>query len=184
MKHLLYFFFMLAAIPAISQEIEWAPLTREVQINTSDSLIKARIMINPTDFKVVDEYHYYWHSKGQINKNMGGYTGDILHGTYLVLDSEKRMITQGQFNEGLKDGTWKRWFSNGNLRSIENWKDSRLNGEFKTYSAEGELLSIENYKNGIVVNKEDKTFKIFSSSNKETSDSIPEPTTNPELQQD
>jgi antitoxin component YwqK of YwqJK toxin-antitoxin module len=161
MKYIFFISLVTISFALKGQEAEWQPFTREIKIEYTDSIARARIMINPAELKVEDENIYYWHTKGQINKNMGGYSGDILHGVFHVFDLENRMITQGQFDEGLKEGTWKRWYSNGNLKSVMVWKKSRLNGEAKFFSKTGELTKVMQYKDGLVVDKEDKTLSIF-----------------------
>lgn len=143
---LLHLSFVLAG-----QSADWQPFTREVVISSEDSVIRANILIMPVELKLEDELFYYWYNKGQINRNMGGYSGDLLSGDYLVFDNNKNMITRGAFYYGLKDGTWKYWYHDGNIKRIENWEMGRLDGEIKIYNKSRGILKTVYYKDGLKI---------------------------------
>lgn len=42
----------------------------------------------------------------------------------------------------------KKWYDNGQLLYIENWKDGKMNGEWKVWYPNGRLMCIHNWKDG------------------------------------
>lgn len=52
---------------------------------------------------------------------------------------------KGSFNQGLKTGVWKRWFEDGKLESIQDWKDGEKEGMLTVYNEEGKIIREYNY---------------------------------------
>ncbi len=160
---------VLIKLPA--QQIEWEPLSREIKIDFPDSTIRAKALLRSDQVKINNYYMYYWFQKDQLNRNAGGYSGELLQGQYMVFDNQNRLITLGQFDSGLKTGTWKYWYSNGNLRMIQNWKNSSLDGEVMHFDRAGEITAYYEYKNGKCVKNKSLTDKFFNSSRSSDQDS-------------
>lgn len=143
-RYLILLLFVVVGINNLwSQEIEWQPLTREIVINTGDTMVRARIVINSEKIKPSQELIYYWFNNGLINRNMGGYSGKLLHGSYQVFDKWQTMVVQGDFNMGLRDGEWKYWYTNGNLKRIESWKKGKKSNKVILFDEQGKLLKQE-----------------------------------------
>ena len=72
------------------------------------------------------------------------------------------LLSQGEFKYGLKNGKWKSWYTSGELKRIENWKDGLLDGEMKYLSETGEVYLTKQFKKGTEISS-DKSFlnKIF-----------------------
>lgn len=148
------------------QSLEWQPLTREIVVDQGDSILRFRVLIKQDQIKVYSNRDYYWHNKGQINKNQGDYAGELLHGDYQVFDADKKLITKGQFDSGLKTGTWKKWNSEGITIRIENYSKGLLNGTLQIFDNLGNLIEERDYHDGNLVQSDNKTFKIFKSEEK------------------
>ena len=56
---------------------------------------------------------------------------------------------KGQIQDGKKEGTWVRYYSNGQLFSVSNYKTGRKNGAWITYNNEGHLIEKGQYKNDL-----------------------------------
>jgi uncharacterized protein len=54
-------------------------------------------------------------------------------------------------NKGLKQGGWKEFYANGNIKSEKTFKDDMLNGYYKEYDNRGKLVLTMLYDNGSVV---------------------------------
>lgn len=171
MRYFALSIFVFINLFARAQKIELIPITREVIISTQDSTIRANVLIKEEKLVVNDRKNYHWHNKGQININKGGYSGELLHGEYLVFDKQKRMITQGTFEYGLLDGKWKYWYQNGNLKSVQTYQNGILHGEQMIYDNEGTLVTYNNFKDGKLVIEEEK---IFGKEKKENPDQVPD----------
>jgi len=174
MKFILSLLIVIPFLNINAQQYDWQPLTREVVISQGDSTIRAKILIKQENVNANENYMYYWHNKGRVNNNAGGYAGELLHGEYLVFDSQKRLITQGMFEDGLKEGIWKHWHPNGQLEWMQTYHKGLFDGEQKIFDVSGNLIAETNYKNGRLVAKEDKSFKITKWGNaKSETDTIP-----------
>ncbi|MGD2034795.1 MAG: hypothetical protein PVF73_07055 [Bacteroidales bacterium] len=144
-----------------SQGAEWQPMIREIVVKHKDSTVRAHILIHKENIKTSDRLMYYWYNQDKINKNMGGYSGDLLQGEYLVFDNNDNLITQGNFDRGLKHGTWKRWNPDGILKLSAGYHYGLLDGEVKLFDAAGNLYSIKEYKAGEEQMKETGKLKIW-----------------------
>lgn len=60
-------------------------------------------------------------------------------------------VTINRFQDSLKNGIWKEFYSNGKLRVEENYALGKLHGLYKEYSLTGELITTHRYANGILV---------------------------------
>lgn len=49
---------------------------------------------------------------------------------------------------GKKNGEWKKWWSNGNLRKHYICKNGKLHGKLKIWSSNGNLINCHLYENG------------------------------------
>ncbi|MCB2196752.1 MAG: hypothetical protein KQH79_12895 [Bacteroidetes bacterium] len=143
--------------------------TRTVLISAPDSIIKAKIRNTKTDFKIYDELKYYWFANDKIGYNRGGVNGNALHGTYTVYDAENRLMTQGEFRNGLKFGKWKTWYKNGELKSVENYKEGLKQDIQRYYNTNGEIEKEVEYKKGVKVDKNNDSFlkKLFKNKEQE-----------------
>ena len=55
---------------------------------------------------------------------------------------------QGQFTDGKKDGEWKIYFKDGQLKTKGKYKDGNQHGMFEEYYRNGQLFKKGNYING------------------------------------
>nr|WP_319511363.1 hypothetical protein [uncultured Draconibacterium sp.] len=95
---------------------------------------------------VEDDATYYWFANGEIHKNTGGYSGQLLQSIYQKTTFGGSLIEQGSFKDGLKDGVWKIWDLDGNLVKIENWKKGFKNGKSYYINTNAEKEIITEYK--------------------------------------
>ncbi|MEN0052362.1 MAG: hypothetical protein AAGC65_01770 [Mucilaginibacter sp.] len=109
----------------------------QVRINDTDKTIRAGIEAVPSNPKTYPDLNYYWLGGGIIHQLQGGYSGQLLHGSYQEYDLRKNLRMQGTFQRGLKDGIWKTWNESGKLVSIVTWDKGWLTGPFTLYTTEG-----------------------------------------------
>ncbi len=117
------------------------PTYRDITIKTDSSYIYTQTLVKVVKIETVNNLRYYWYSNEKISSNTGGFAGSLLNGTYKVMSSDNRLIEQGLFVNGLKDGVWKYWYGNGNLKRIEVWKKGIQKPSPVEYDIEGNLLS-------------------------------------------
>ncbi|MFA6709196.1 MAG: toxin-antitoxin system YwqK family antitoxin [Fusobacterium sp.] len=76
------------------------------------------------------------------------------------------MVKKGKnrefYKNGKPDGKWIYFYSNGNIKSIENWKDGKLHGKYILYSSNGEKYLETKYKKGL----DNGNYKIYYSDGK------------------
>ena len=58
-----------------------------------------------------------------------------------------QFIFVGQYDDGLKNGKWINYFSNGQISSTTNYSKGKLNGLKEVYNKSGQLISKGNYDN-------------------------------------
>ena len=129
MRFILPIILLITCLP-VSGQIKNMNDTREIIIQSSDSIIKFEILTeNPKKQNPNDNIRYFWYHNNQLASNYGGFTGNLLHGNYELL-YEGRLITSGQFEYGLKSGTWYNWSNKGKVRNKIEYKKGIKDGHF------------------------------------------------------
>lgn len=140
--------FSVGSVEVISAQSDYSvPKTRELFLNFPDSMLKLNILAKPFQAKRLHNEIYYWYSSEMIFCNRGSFSGSLLHGRYCVYDKKKRLIQEGHFHYGLKEGIWKSWYENGELKSSVTWKKGSKYGEAVYYDKYGKMQQRANYKN-------------------------------------
>jgi hypothetical protein len=129
---------------------EFAPEkgTQEIIISRADSSVLFNVMRKAIKIQADADKEYYWYHQNKINRNRGGYFGKLLHGEYCSFDQEKRLISKGMFDKGLKVGTWLNWHDNGAVAVNANWKSGLLSGKVYEYYDTRSLKSVREFKKG------------------------------------
>ncbi|MDF2456904.1 MAG: hypothetical protein K0R51_2897, partial [Cytophagaceae bacterium] len=182
----------LIVLPAAAQKMPEVDALNRVILNHKDSIVYAHVL--PVDdhkkVKPKDKYRYYWYAAHDIKITRGGFDGKLLHGIYTEFYHDKELKVKGTFKKGLKKGSWKSWYRNGQLTEILHYKKGfrhgtftqfdqdgntickgkykkdKLNGRQKVYVSGGDVV-IKKYKNGKeIVAKPKKVKKISAKSNK------------------
>lgn len=65
--------------------------------------------------------------------------------TGMVVDGKDREF----YIKGKPDGKWLSFYSNGKIKSIENWKNGMLDGKYILYSERGKKMLETYYSNGV-----------------------------------
>ena len=124
------------------------PTKKQVKIINNDTIILAELLVNSIPVENINNYkRYYWCDKNEIKSNIGGFHGRLLHGKFELFKSNN-LVQLGQFNNGLKDGTWKSWRADGGYIEVIGWEDGLLEGESTKYHLNGNIKSIYNYEKG------------------------------------
>ncbi|MFW6222419.1 MAG: toxin-antitoxin system YwqK family antitoxin [Bacteroidota bacterium] len=122
---------------------------QNITVTRDDSIIQAHAITKDIDIKPNENTLYFWYIPNEIHWNEGGYTGNLLHGEYLLLDRDKNLLMEGYFNKGVKSKQWKQWYANGDLQSITEYKNGKKDGMHKIYSQNGDTILKEHYKKGV-----------------------------------
>lgn len=125
--------------------------SRRVYLNSEDSLTTIDLLIvDPVVKKIIPEGSYYWFKDNQIHKNIGGYSGQLLDGDYIVESKEGFLLKKGHYANGLRIGVWNEWHENGSKKSKFTYKEGQLIGRFSIWNNLGILTAYSIYKkNGI-----------------------------------
>ncbi len=92
---------------------------------------------------------YYWFKSGEIHSSVASAGGFVLHSDYTKYYRSNQLAEKGSFNYGLKNGLWKDWYTNGQLKQIVGWKNGVKNGKFATYDSIGNATQKGAYNNNI-----------------------------------
>ncbi len=86
-----------------------------------------------------------------------GLTRELIHGIVQIVYKyhndfliDREFINQTD-NKGIKQGVWREYFENDNIRTEENYKSGVLNGYTREYSQAGKLISSKFYENGKLI---------------------------------
>jgi hypothetical protein len=109
-------------------------LTRPVVVSQEGKQIHCRVLIEKMEMEPELKATYFWYHYNQILSNRGGYSGVLLHGEYRVYDGDSRLVEQGQFDRGKKQGEWKYWNQQGELVRTVDWKNGVQEGLDCKYS--------------------------------------------------
>ena len=157
MKKLLIIVLCLLSLPRLNAQIKKEKFhSREVIIQSGDTLIRANILTGEPEYKPSPYKRYFWYSKGIINSNIGGYGGKLLNGEYLAFINNK-LIEKGDFSKGLKSGIWQTWYLSGSYQKTINWKDGVLSGKYLNVAENGNIESVGFYKKGKFHSTQKKT---------------------------
>lgn len=146
MRKLLLLVLITLCCNVYAQKHDMDSQTRLVIVNQDDKDIHCRVLIDKAELQVDLKAEYYWYQNQQIRKNRGGYSGDLLHGMYKCYDSEERLVEEGMYVYGRKEGIWKVWDDNGELIKTSSWKNGLQNGLSYQYFYDKGWIK-ENYKN-------------------------------------
>ncbi len=89
-------------------------------------------------------YHYY--KSGEIHTAIGGAGGQLLHGDFKKTYSSNGIAEAGEFNNGLKDKSWRTWYEDGQLKEIMQWSNGFKSGTYEQYESDGTLFLIGKYR--------------------------------------
>ncbi|MHC1705776.1 MAG: toxin-antitoxin system YwqK family antitoxin [Tenuifilaceae bacterium] len=124
--------------------VSYKPESRNVSVDVDSFIIKTNIALKVDKSNLKNNLQYYWYSSGQLGVNYGGYNGYLLNGPYKKINLKGNLIEQGNFSSGLKDGIWKYWYRNGELKRIEKWNNGVISSKVLDYSKEGRVLNPNN----------------------------------------
>lgn len=115
----------------------------------------------------------YYYSNGNVWKEIP-YLNDKKQGIGYEYDQNSNIITLTRYRnnkillqekinrynqKGEKDGVWKEFYENGNVKDEKNYSNGKLNGIFKIYNKDRKLLEKLYYKNG-EVDIENKDYEL------------------------
>jgi len=157
------FMFLVCIVQA---QIFKVPKEKAVEIKLDKLVYKFHVLIKKKEINLDNGTYYHWFKDGKIQKNQGGYSGQLLEGVYKVYSRHGALLERGRYSRGVKDGEWKKWDKSGKLLEESHWKKGLKHGLFSNYST-GEKVS-RKYKNGKL--KKKRTLKnLFRRRKKEVS---------------
>jgi hypothetical protein len=104
------------------QKVKTHQKTREVIINSGDSIIVTNILLDQDKIKPELKYTYYWYLRNKINHNVGNFSGKLLDGKYQVFVQDKLMLS-GFYKEGKRTGKWISWNNDGSVKTVSTYAD-------------------------------------------------------------
>lgn len=144
-------FLLLALMHSFAQKISELDMymNRTVTVDHDTLKIVAGILEESVEIKPDYRLYYYWYKSSEIKRTRGGFSGKILHGSYIEYFSDKSIRIKGEFLLGLKTGEWKEWKPNGELVSIANWFKGIKHGIYREFDDEGHIITEGVYKKGL-----------------------------------
>ena len=78
----------------------------------------------------------------------GAIVNGVREGAWVDYWSNGQLWSKGNYKNGKQDGAWFIFYNNGQLRIKENYKNGKLDGAWVAYYSNGQLRFKGNYKNG------------------------------------
>lgn len=125
-----------------------AALGQEFRSGTPEGYLVARTAERPSRKPIYMDRDYHWVRGRQVQMTQGGMGGPPLHGAYMRYAESGQLREAGKFDQGLKDGEWRRWDPQGRLLVVESWKDGQLHGTVRRFPAADGPVVEEKYRRG------------------------------------
>ena len=124
------------------------PDTYVVPISGDGFTAKVEAYISEKQIKTKPHLTYHWLKSKKIFTTTGGYSGLLLHGSYISHYTDGALLEKGFFKNGLKNGNWQSWHQNGKTKEVTSYKSGQLHGAFEKFNENGQLIARGNFKNG------------------------------------
>jgi hypothetical protein len=115
--------------------------SRNVFVTIDSTKCYADISLKPYKKELKNNLKYHWYLSDKFGSNYGGYNGYLLNGSYKKVDLKGNLLEQGTFSNGLKDGIWKYWYPNGNIKRDEKWSKGVAIGKASEFDRNGILIT-------------------------------------------
>jgi antitoxin component YwqK of YwqJK toxin-antitoxin module len=145
MKHLLIHLLIWLPLATFAQKMPDYGIYH-IRISDTDKTIQAEIIPVTSMPDVKPELEYYWYGANTIHRLQGGFSGQLLNGTYNEYYKNKNLKTQGLFEKGLKNGEWKDWYEDGKLNRLITWEKGIQSGRFSLYNPDGKIIQSGRYR--------------------------------------
>lgn len=119
----------------------------------SDANFRYEFYTTKKNLKPKADRSYFWFKGGLIHSAQSGIAGELLHDKFVKFYHSNQLAEQGNFKNGLKVGSWKSWFENGKIETIQNYKSGILNGRYITFNQDGEIIEKGNFAKGLKTGK-------------------------------
>lgn len=143
---IIVFLFLLCGQVIIAQNLPKWKTADEITLVSGDTVFTFTVK-EPAGFTPSFSRTYYWFDQGQLHQSQGGFHGRLVEGELVARSRENGLIRKGNFEHGLKQGTWLDWYANGTVKSKVFWENSQRQGRFFEYTPEGKLAVKGTYKN-------------------------------------
>ena len=94
-----------------------------------------------------DDKIYYWFKSGEIHHSVSSIGGFALHSSYIKHYKSNQLAEQGEFDYGLKNGIWKEWYENGQIKQTIEWRKGLKSGASISYDTIGSPIEKGIYRN-------------------------------------
>jgi len=121
--------------------VNYQPKSRNITVVIDSAKIYADITLIPYKEELKNNLQYHWYSLDKLGANYGGFNGYLLNGGFKKVNFNGNLLEQGTFLNGLKNGIWKYWYTNGNLLRVEKWKKGVLDNNVIEYDRNGVLIT-------------------------------------------
>jgi antitoxin component YwqK of YwqJK toxin-antitoxin module len=149
MRYLIILFLFFALTNSNAQPIDYYQNVMDNKtVTIHDDSTKLKYIFDVKKKKIANKAMnktYYWYKGGKIMRNQGAFDGKVLHGNFSAFYPNKTLAEKGQFKDGLKNGLWQEWRTDGTLQTYSYWKKSNQTGKYAFFNESG--LEIERGRN-------------------------------------
>lgn len=142
-------FFILSIFPfqQLKSQNKSNLFSTSVTITNLDTITVATVQRSLVVNRFTNTKLYYWYRAGNIFSTYGGTNGAILDGKYKQHNTDYQLLVEGNFKKGLKDGVWKGWYPDGQIKYMQTWKNGELNGKYYYFDMQTNNKTYGKYSN-------------------------------------
>lgn len=118
---------------------------RSVVVKTDDDIIEAQVYDGIEEKKIKQDRTYYWYDHNMIMSSKGGFTGELLHGTFEVQYRSYQIKEKGEFRHGLKHGRWAKWYEDGTPKEFVRFRNGLMFGTYYYFDTTGKITEKGTY---------------------------------------
>ena len=125
----------------------------QVNVVRNDTVLTFGVWSKAKEAPVTLDKRYFYYVRNTVANAQGSYLGKPLDGSFVMTTRTNVPLKKGVFSGGVQNGTWIKWYANGNIEEVVRWKKGQRSGKFRTYFEDGSIRSEGAYKNDLLSGK-------------------------------
>lgn len=150
------FFFLLIYNASTCQELSLKRLVKTDSFKLEFYVAEGQKVYN----HVNDSLYYHWYKTQKMYVTQGGIDGEVINGAFKKFYLTGQLAEKGSLYYGVKQGKWKTWYPNGNLKTIVEYRRGKKHGNVSCYTEGGVLIKTRKYKRGHVKERQDNILNV------------------------
>lgn len=150
-------FFLFSITSLVGQELSQKRLVKTDSFKLEFYVVEKQKVYS----RLNDSLHYHWYKSQKMYITQGGVDGEVINGVFKKFYLTGQLAEKGQLYFGLKQGKWRTWHSNGNLKTIIEYRRGKKHGNVSRYDKDGTLIGASEYKNDYIKEERNRILNLI-----------------------